>query len=154
VIGFLWGIGGGIIGVFVGLLAQEAFKYLRSRRGILTGTWSQIIEPQKGEPFKRDLVRCHHIGSDLRGTIERIEPNDQKRWMFQGKRIGNLVFVTFWRSNQLRNPGSYGTIQLNVINENDLRGFYVKLIVTAGQKNFSGELQDFLLQWKRLSRPR
>lgn len=153
---FLWGIGGGIIGVLVGVLAQEGFLYLRSRRGILTGTWSQIIDAQKGEPFKHDLLRCRHFGSDLRGTIERIEPKDQdyKRWTFRGKRIGNLVFVTFWTSDQVKNPASYGTIQLNVINENDLRGFYVKLIVTPGQKQFSGDLQDFSLQWKRSPRPR
>jgi hypothetical protein len=153
---FVWGIVGGIIGVFIGVLAQQAFQYIRSRRGILTGSWSQIIDAQKGEPFKRDLVRCRHSGSELRGTIERIEPKDQsyKRWTFRGKNIGNLVFVTFWTGDQVKNPGSYGTIQLNVINENDLRGFYVKLIVTPSQKQFSGVLQDFSLQWKRSSRQR
>jgi hypothetical protein len=153
---FLWGIGGGIIGVVVGMLTQEVFLYFRSRRGILTGTWSQIIDAQKGELFKRDLVKCLHFGSDIKGTIKRIEPECQnyKRWKFRGKRIGNLVFVTFWTDDQINNPLSYGTIQLNVIDENDLRGFYARLVVTLGQKQFSGELEDFVLQWKRLPKPR
>jgi hypothetical protein len=58
--------------------------------------------------------------------------------------------MTFWTTDLTKNPGSYGTIQLHWINECELQGFYVKLIVTPDEPRFTGQLKQFQLKWMRV----
>ena len=147
----LFGIVGSLIGALFVLAIQELITIARSRKGVFTGKWDQLIKAQHDEPEKHDLVLCKHVGETIRGTIRRKNPTDQefKSWMFQGQVRGSLVFVTFWAKDSAKNPGSYGTIQLHIIDEKHLKGFYVKLKVTAAQDKFTGELQKIQLDWQR-----
>lgn len=146
-----WGIVGSLLGALVVLLIKEVLSYLKSRKGVFTGEWDQIIPAQQGEPAKHDLVHCQHIGRNIEGKIERLQPKEQryKNWRFQGQVRSQVLFVTFWTTNEAKNPGSYGTIQLNIITETQLSGFYVKLIVAALEERFTGQLKKFQLEWVR-----
>ena len=152
-IDFIWGLIGGIIGIIVGFIIEKLYSYFRSRNGILTGNWEQIIPAQKDQDPKRDQVKCHHVGQELNGTIHRIEPkkHDFKKWAFKGRIIDNLIFLTFWTTDPIKNPGSYGTIQLNSVPGKDPNGFYVKLIMTSDNKQLTGKLEQFDLHWTRVS---
>lgn len=138
-------------GALLLFIFQEVIAYFRAGRGDLTGAWSQEIPPQEGEPRKLDVVRCREINGKLAGKIRREEPAQQKvkRWEFEGRRRGSLVFLTYWSTDRDRNPDSYGTIQLNRIGDNHWEGFYVKLITKpGGNARFTGELKQIQLDWK------
>jgi hypothetical protein len=133
------------------LAVQELIGWWKARPGVLTGEWKQHIPTEHGEPEKVDQVTCKHIGKNLSGHIKRIQPPDQtsKEWYFSGQIRGPLVFMTFWATDAATNPGSYGTIQLNMIDDNTFKGFYVKLIVTTKNERFTGQLRQCHLEWKR-----
>ena len=145
-----WGIVSSVLGGFAVLAFQWIVSYVQEEGGPLTGEWVQFIPAQKEEPEKHDIVHCRDKGSKLRGWIERVEPTDQsfKKWRFQGQRKGSLVFLTFCTTDRERNPSSYGTIQLHMAEGNHLRGFYVKLIVNTDQSRFTGQLEQFNLEWR------
>lgn len=148
----IWGIVGSILGALAVFAAKAIVKYFQERSGPLTGNWTQLIPPQKGEPEKRDIVQCRDYGSKIIGEIKRSAPPDQstKCWKFQGIRHGSLVFLTFWTTDRGNNPDSYGSIQLNRIGDNHYKGFYVKLIVTSGEQRFTGQFETFSLDWEFL----
>ncbi|OGP66106.1 MAG: hypothetical protein A2169_15890 [Deltaproteobacteria bacterium RBG_13_47_9] len=146
----LWGIIGSVIGALLVLLVDRTLAYIREERGPFTGDWDQLIPAQKDQPAKHDIVHCRNNGSKLSGDIERVEPTGQsyKKWRFEGKREGALVFLLFWSTDRERNPDSYGTIQLHMVGKNHWHGFYVKLIVTSDHLKFTGGLEQFELEWK------
>lgn len=146
---FIWGIAGSIAGALAVLLVQLSIRYWREERGQLTGQWDQVIPKSGAEPEKHDLVSCRDNGSWLKGKIERIEPIDQnfKKWRFLGLRRDALIFLVFWSTDKIRNPSSFGTIQLHFATSNCWEGFYVKLIVTSKGEQFTGQLEEFNLVW-------
>ena len=145
----IWGLVVNLIGFLFGFVAKELITYLRYRKRALTGNWEQIIED--GQSVKRDLVRCRHIGDKLKGTIERLEPEDQnyKRWKFEARKRSSMIFGSFWATD-LRNNESYGTIQHYLINNSNLEGFYVKLEVTAQESKLVSTLKETHFRWQRL----
>jgi hypothetical protein len=147
----IWGIVGSLIGVPLGLLAQEIIAYIKSRKGPLTDEWEQIIDA--GGIAKRDRVRCRQIGDRLEGTIERVEPADQKykMWRFQARIRGAMLFGMFWATDLKKNPGSYGTLQLHMIDYSTLEGFYVKSTTTPEKSKFIGQLKEFHFKWHRVT---
>lgn len=147
----LFGIVGSLLGALLVLAVQEMIGRARSRKGVFSGEWEELILAQHGEAEKHDQVTCKHVGNTVSGSIRRQHPTDQthKNWRFQGHVRGSLIFVTFWATDAAKNPGSYGTIQLHMINEKQLKGFYVKLIVTASQDKFTGELKQVHVEWLR-----
>lgn len=147
----IWGIVGSLIGVPLGLLAQELIAHLKSRKGPLTDEWDQIID--EGGVTKRDRVHCRQIGDRLEGTIERVEPADQKykTWRFQARIRGSMLFGMFWATDLKKNPGSYGTLQLHMIDYSTLEGFYVKSTTTLNKSRFIGQLKEFHFKWHRVT---
>ena len=146
-----WGLVGSLVGAIATILARELFLYIKSRRGVYSGKWIQIIYDEDGNEIKRDEVIAKHIGNTLRGTVRRVFPENQahKRWRFEGQIRGRLFFGIFWSTNVVRNPNSYGTLQLNIVNENEMDGFYVKLVTNAEGFVFTQRLKQVKLKWKR-----
>ncbi len=145
-----------LVGFLLALVLPLGKKYIQrlTNRGNLSGTWYQLIPPSGNEPKKMDLIECIHEGDTLTGKIKRLEPQDQrfKSWEFTIKVRQNFAFGFFWADNVRVNPGSYGTLQLNMLNETHLQGFYVKLIAAPmlqEDTRFSEELHRTPLQWKR-----
>jgi len=118
-----------VVGAVVVLLIQEIIARLRARKGVVSGEWEQIVPQQNSEAEKHDHVVCRHIGNKISGHITRLLPHELKfkRWRFEGQMRVSLVFLTFWPVDAAKNPGSYGTIRLHMIDEKQLQGFYVKL---------------------------
>jgi hypothetical protein len=150
-----WSIVGSVIATVTGVSYRCLVDYIKSRRGVLTGSWIQRIPAQKGQPAKMDRVNCRHIGSCFTGDIQRVEPSEQKhkQWQFSGQLRGSLVFMTFWTTDLARNPGSYGTIQLNMIDDAHLWGFYVKRVVASNvdrdKWQFTEGFEQFEIDWMR-----
>jgi hypothetical protein len=148
----LWGVIGSVAGAVLVLLIQEILSFLKSRHGVLTGKWEQLIYNAEQEPVKKDTVKCRHIGDSLTGEIQRFYPKDQsfKKWRFQGKVRRNLFFGIFWSTDVKRNVTSYGTLQLYLENESLMKGFYVRLKVKSDEVRFSEELTPVRFEWKRI----
>jgi hypothetical protein len=137
---------------FALVFGRNLFQRLTSR-GNLSGVWYQVIPKWEKEAGKLDLIECTHHGDTLSGIIKRLEPQDQryKSWEFTVKVRKNFIFGAFWSTNVRVNP-SYGTLQLSMLDESHLQGFYVKLIATPmleDDARFTEELNRVPLQWKR-----
>lgn len=149
-------IAGGVIGVICSGIWSIIKGFFAGRKGELSGSWHQIIPRQDNEPEKLDLVRCKHTNSRVYGTITRLNPSNQveKEWEFEAKLRNDLFFGVFWPKDSSINPGSYGTLQLQIINVNSLKGFYVKhLKVAAETKNqVNAELKPIQFEWEKLPR--
>lgn len=146
-----------VVGAFaLGFVVSRTLPwfYRKIRRGNLSGTWYQVIPSWEGEPEKLDLVECVHYRDTITGKIRRLKPENQryKSWEFTTKIRRNLIFGIFLSDDVRKNPGSYGTLQLNMLNENHLQGFYVRLTVSPLSPNeatFTDELRRIPFQWKR-----
>jgi hypothetical protein len=148
-----WGIVGSILGAIAVLLLQQALSYFKARRGFHTGEWEQVIYDADGKAEKRDRVTIHHEGETFKGLMRRLEPVDQsfRSWHLLGRIESNMIFCIYWSTNFRVNPGSYGTIQLHMINHWDFTGFYVKLVVSDKLTEFSEAFTSTRLQWKRIA---
>ena len=147
-----WRIVSSIIGGISVLLFQQGLAYFQARRGFLTGEWEQLIFDIDGKVEKRDRITIHHAGDTFKGLVRRLEPIDQsyRSWHLLGRIEGNMIFCIYWSTNFRLNPGSYGTIQLHMINHWDFTGFYVKLVVADKLTEFSEAFASTRLQWKRI----
>jgi hypothetical protein len=147
--GIAWSIGTSLLGGVVGFLLKEIIAYVKGRKGPLTGVWEQTIS--EGTITKRDYVKCRQIGDNLKGKIERKEPIDQvsKKWKFQAQIRGSMLFGIFWATDLKRNPGSYGTLQLHMMNQSKLEGFYVKTTTTLEGSKIIVQLKKIPFSWQR-----
>lgn len=147
------GVVASIVGAILYTQAQALVKYFQSRKGTLAGEWDQIIEdPKTKQIIKRDRIKCRNIKDKLWGTIERLEPADEhnKRWKFEARKKGNMIFGTFWAAD-LKNNESYGTIQHHMVNRSRLEGFYVKLEVDIQKGKLVSTLKEIPFRWQRCS---
>lgn len=152
----IFGLIGSVIGALLIWLSENISRSLRTRRGELSGLWYQIIPQHGTEPNKIDRVECKQINDRLTGNISRIFPPNQrfKEWEFEAKTKRNLLFGTFWSRDTSKNPGSYGTLQLNIIDEKHLEGFYVRLLTVAAEEGtpvFTNKLERIPFSWKKAS---
>jgi len=145
----IWSIIASLLGALLVLAIQESVKYLKSRKGPLTGDWLQTFTDSQTD--KQDLVHCRHIGDRLEGTIERLKPADQtyKRWRFEARKRNAMIFGTYWAIDRKNNDGSHGTIQHYLITNSRLEGFYVKLQVATQKGRFVSNLKATRFQWVR-----
>ena len=130
--------------------------YTKVLKGNLSGTWYQKIPSWGNEPEKLDLVECVHHGDTMSGKIRRLKPEDQryKSWEFAMKVRRSLIFGIFLSDDLRKNPGSYGTLQLNMLDENHLQGFYVRLAVfssSPSEPTFTDELRQIPFHWERVT---
>ena len=152
---FIFRLIAGILGAIASVIALNFWKDWQYRRGELTGEWEQTIYNNKGKIIKTDLVvlKHNHFNKKIIGTIHRKSPNKEskKEWYFEGIIRGNMLFMIFWSNDLSKNPGSYGTIQLNEVNESNLTGFYIR--PNSDGKN--GEILKILnkttIEWKRVN---
>lgn len=140
---FLIGLIATLAGAFITWGASVAYKWYRSTKSLLTGTWLQIINDEGIE--KQDEVFCRQVGDNLSGTIKRTQPDDQsqKRWKFIGRIHGEKVFIIFWSANPRVNPDSYGTIQFHVKSDVELHGLYVKAVNEPVPQDHEQHLSTF-----------
>jgi len=147
----LWGVGGSIIGALAVVIYRDIKDMTLARKGDLTGKWEQIIPAQSGEPEKLDIVDCKHIGNKLKGCIVRVSPADQseKHWNFEAKITHDVVYGTYWPLNPSKNPRSYGTIQLDVIDVNQLKGYYGRLRThtNSGHEGVQRYIKITMVSW-------
>jgi hypothetical protein len=148
-------IGAAAVGLVVGIVAVVAIRAgmaaLGSRGGAFTGTWEQTLTGGRGGMRAVDRVRCRQTGSDLRGTIRRVEPGveDYKEWRFSGHAQGGLVTAAYWGADPQRLPGDFGTLQLALVEPGRAEGLLIKQQVSQDGKRFEGEPLEIKLTWAR-----
>ncbi|MHB8595433.1 MAG: hypothetical protein ACYDER_01330 [Ktedonobacteraceae bacterium] len=150
----IWGIIGSLLGAVVVVFVQDALSRRRARSGFLTGEWEQVIYDTKGvTETRKDRVIVRHEDNVVKGHVNRLEPIDQrfKSWDLSGRIEGHMLFCTFWSTDLKKNPGSYGTVQLHMINQSRFTGFYLKLGITSKPTGFSEALIQTKLEWRRKS---
>jgi hypothetical protein len=149
----LWAFISALIGAFLTIVIQEATSYWRGRSGFLAGTWDETLYDKQGNIAKIDRLVLRHHGNIIKGKIRRLQPPDQtfKRWQLYGRIEGNLLFGIFWSTDLKRNPGSYGTMQLHMLNQSSFTGFYVRLDIASNQAGISETMTRLKLEWKRIS---
>lgn len=149
----LWGLIDALIGALVAIVLQEVFAYWRGRSGFLAGRWDETLYDKQGNVAKIDRIVVQHHGNVVKGRIRRLNPVDQsfKRWRFYGRIEGNLLFGVFWSTDLRRNPGSYGTIQLHMLNQSRFTGFYVRLDVASDLTGISETMSRLKLEWERVA---
>ena len=57
--------------------------------------------------------------------------------------------MLFWANDVSINPKSYGTIQLNEINESNLTGFYIRATSDGKDGEMLNILHKTIIEWKR-----
>lgn len=146
-----WGIIGSLIGAVLVVLVQERISFLRARHGFLTGQWLQLIYDDQGKVIKRDRLDLRHEGNIIKGHYCRLEPSDQKfkEWQFSGRLEGHLLYGLYWSSDLKKNPGSYGTSQLHMINQAKFTGFYTRLIISNDADKYSESMALIKIEWTR-----
>jgi hypothetical protein len=152
--GIFWGIVGSVIGSLATVWYISIRRFLEARKGEFTGEWKQIIPPYDGEPEKIAVVKCKHIGDKLYGQTERISPKAQfvQRWQVEARIKRGLIFGIYWPEDSAKLPGSYGTLQFKILDENLFDGFYVR--VRSTQKDEQGAFKETLntipIKWERM----
>lgn len=147
----LWAFVGGVFGI----LLPPLWEFVASRRGELTGTWRQIIPPFEGEPEKLANVKLRQVGDRLKGTTHRTAPRleFEQEWKVEARMKRGFAFGMYWPKDTARLPGSYGTLQFKIVDENRLEGFYVRVRMEpeAGnnQTRFRECLKTIPIQWER-----
>jgi len=151
-----------VVGSIVGALATVLFGWIRNelqaRRGEYTGEWTQIIPAWEGEPQKIAIVTCKHRGDRLYATTVRTEPpaDYPQRWKVEARHKRGLVYGIYWPEDASKLPGSYGTLQFKVVNDNLFAGFYVRAHSAEGgdpgQSEFSEKLKSIPIRWERIVR--
>lgn len=152
-----WGIFWGIIGSVIGSLGTVwyiSFKtYLETRRGEFTAEWKQFIPPYEGEPEKIAIVKCRHVGDKLFGQTERIFPKGPyvQRWEVEARIKRGLIFGIYWPEDSSKLPGSYGTLQFKIVDENLFDGFYVRARPSQKEHGeFVETLKTIPIRWERM----
>jgi hypothetical protein len=138
----------GAIGVFI---ATRLWNSWQCRKGDLTGEWKQYISGESGDKVDNISLKHNNVTKKIKGKIKRLEPQNQRNkvWEFEGVIKGHLLFIIFWTSDVRKNPGSYGTIQLHEINENQLSGFYIRPSPIGDDSEFLNVLIKTSLKWSR-----
>lgn len=108
-------------------LLDWGVSWLRSRRGPLTGTYLALTNQDGALVVER--ATCWQVGNSLRGRIDAVltaqpvngQVHDHHRiqgahYRFEGKRISDVVVVTYWDSSQSR---AAGTISLRALPSRD-----------------------------------
>jgi len=143
----------GILGAIGAVIVTKIWKDWQYRRGVLTGEWEQIIYNDAGDIKKKDLVilKHNHFTQKIIGKIHREFPDKEskKEWVFEGIIRGNILFMLFWANDVSINPKSYGTIQLNEINESNLTGFYIRATSDGKDGEMLNILHKTIIEWKR-----
>lgn len=145
----------GFIGAIVSAVVIRLWSDWRFRRGDLSGKWIQYIDAYSDQPQKQDklLIRHNHVTRMMVGKINRSYPENQefKEWEFEGRLHENLIFIIFWAVDLKQNSGSYGTIQLQRIDEGHLRGFYIRAKADGTTDSLTYTVNKIPLEWKRES---
>lgn len=143
----------GILGAIAAVIVTKLWKDWQYRRGELTGEWKQIIYDKTGNIKKTDSIslKHNHFSKKISGKICRKSPDEEskKEWLFEGIIRGNILFMIFWSKDVSINPGSYGTIQLNEVNESNLTGFYIRPSSDGRDGEILNVLHKTTIEWKR-----
>lgn len=148
-----------IFSALVGALLTVVFTWLthlvQSWRGEFTGKWTQIIPPHAGEPEKIAIVTCRHRGDRIYAKTLRTLPTADfpQRWHVEGRIKRGLMFGIYWPETASRLPGSYGTLQFKIVNENLFAGFYVRARVSEAPDacmEFEETLNTIPIRWERI----
>jgi hypothetical protein len=143
------------VGAVLGILLKPLWDYLASRRGEFTGEWLQVIPPFEGEPEKLATVKIKHVGTRIYGVTERTKPKEAflQRWKVEGRVQRGLVYGMYWPEDYSKLPGSYGTLQFKIRDENYFEGFYVRVRSGTGAdlNEFRDSLKTIPIRWERVA---
>jgi hypothetical protein len=105
----------------------------------------------RGGSRAKDRVVCRQSGTDLRGTIRRLEPTveDYKEWRFIGRVDRSLVSCVYWGADPQRTPGDTGTLQLSLLEPGRAEGFQVKRQTSQDGAHFIATTLETKLTWSR-----
>jgi len=139
------------LGVVAALLVWGVVRALGGRGGAFAGAWEQTLADGRGGIRARDRVVCRQSGSELRGTIRRVEPTveDYKEWRFVGRVEGPLATCAFWGANSQRTPASYGALSLARIAPDRIDGFRLTRQADQHGARFTDATLDTRLTWTR-----
>lgn len=146
-------LGGVLVGLSVVLVLRGALGAMRGRGGVFSGSWEQTLTGGRGNMRAQDLVTCRQSGSELRGTIRRVEPSveDYKEWRFAGHAQGGLASCIYWGADLERLPADFGTLQLALTDAGRAEGIMIRRQVSQDGKRFEGEPLETHLTWTRPS---
>lgn len=92
-------------------------------------SYKQIIYNDENTKIKEDIVQLKYNlrTQKIKGTIIRQFPINEvhRSWEFDGIIRNGIFFITFCSDDLVKNPNSYGSIQLESINNNYV-GKYIK----------------------------
>lgn len=148
-------IGAAAVGLVAGIVVvvgvRAGARALGARGGAFTGTWEQTLTGGRGATRAKDRVSCRQTGSELRGTIRRVEPGveDYKQWRFAGHVQDGLVSLVYWGADPKRLPGDFGTLQLALAEPGRAEGLQIKQQVSQDGKRFEGMPLETRLAWAR-----
>jgi len=146
---FLWAA----VGAVLGILLKPLWDFAASRHGEFTGVWQQIIPPFEGEPEKLATVKVRHVSDRLIATTHRTAPKlaFAQNWKVEARIKRGLVFGIYWPEDTSKLPGSYGTLQFKIRDENRFEGFYVRVRPDGGDDimEFRESLKTIPLRWER-----
>jgi len=149
-----WWVLGSVIGSLGTVWYIELRTYLQARRGEFTGDWKQIIPAFEDEPEKIAIVRCKHVGDRIVARTERVLPESPvvQRWEVEGRIKRGLIFGIYWPEDSSKLPGSYGTLQFKIVDENLFDGFYVRArsAQTTDKGEFIEKLKTIPIRWERM----
>jgi hypothetical protein len=150
----LWELSLTALGALLAFAFKTIWKYFQSSKGEFTGTWKQTIPPYQSEPEKIATVKVKHIGDKIICTTLRTSPKLQfdQAWKVEGRIKRGLIFGIYWPKDSSKLPGSYGTLQFHIIDENLFDGYYVR--ANAQKVNASGQFVEKLnfipIKWERV----
>ena len=143
-----------LFGALIGVVMKPLSDYVRSRNGEFSGRWKQITPPHEGEPEKIAIVQVRHVGDTLYARTERITPKLAflQRWKVEARVKRGLVFGMYWPEDSAKLPGSYGTLQFKIRDENLFDGFYVRArnAPVTDVNQYSESLKTIPLRWERM----
>jgi len=144
----------GILGAIAAVVVSKLWEMWQYKKGDLTGIWEENIYDSSNNILKKDRVELKHnyFTKKVLGKVKREFPKeeDYKEWEFQGIVRGNMLFILYWSTDLSTNSGSYGTIQLNQINESKLTGFYIRPISKGKNDKVSNSMKKVVLDWSRI----
>jgi len=75
-----------LVSAWLGFFSYRIYRYARSSRGQLSGTWYGEVFDESGQIVKYDLYRVKHSRENLFVTGRRLYPESQQHrtWDFQG----------------------------------------------------------------------
>lgn len=143
------------LGAATTFILKIVWDYFRSSKGEYTGTWQQIIPPYQNEPEKIAIVKIKQLGDKLICKTVRTVPKLEfkQEWRFECRIKRNLIFGIYWPKDGSRIPGSYGTLQFHIVNDNLFEGFYVRAQHNSSlnaERQFVDKLNTIPLKWERV----